>query len=736
MVIILFYYLFTRLYGISGHMNEYSDYDEGTYLMIARLINHGYLPYRDIFAVHPPLFYYLLALWLRIFGDNYVVGRLFSVFLGFLSLIIAYYVGKEIRDWKLGVSFAGLLAMDPLLIHVNPLVFHETSIEFFTLLSLYYFVKYAKCHELKHAYISLFWAALGSTSKFTIIPYLIALYLVIILSLNEKTWIYLKGASNVLLNRMQVFTGIIAYLSFILVCVSVLMVYPSKSVRNIMIVPGIHAITLKTHLIPILILMTFWGLLTVYLFKISYLRKLFEILTALLKNLKVELKLALSVLIPKVLIEGFFGLGISREYISQTYMTQGGRFLPLLNLFYYIGGKFGDIHASKLEFLVYDVPLMILLIFIFLGAVERLKSENSDIRESLKILFLANFFIYFFISPTIANPRFLYSMTLVLYLVMLDFLLGLNVSKKKAIAGVIISLVFLSAVDFGMVYWFPKGKLKLAWAPKTKELRDDLGNYIRLKGIDNESYYSINPMNAYYLNLNIEPYYLDTFGLIILNNRPAEQLLKEQAGMMIITSSWLYGAWISSWLSEELSNIVNYLHEAYSLDYADSYASGELVELYKPGNISRQLSFSSYRGKIVIWLNGTKLAYVTLKNGGQEFNYRTKIRYLEEGTYSVVQYSNNESIEFSVKLVNNTISFEMPDESILNIEFARDFVGFYKINGEVKQFELRKKEIADTSAIFLDGHELEIQGKNLLVEKISERTISIIGRKIKLKNKV
>jgi len=42
--------------------------------MIARLINQGYLPYRDIFAVHPPLFYYMLALWLRIFGDNYVVG--------------------------------------------------------------------------------------------------------------------------------------------------------------------------------------------------------------------------------------------------------------------------------------------------------------------------------------------------------------------------------------------------------------------------------------------------------------------------------------------------------------------------------------------------------------------------------------------------------------------------------------------------------------------------------------
>jgi len=140
-------------------MNEYFDYDEGTYLMIARLINQGFLPYRDIFAVHPPLYYYVLALWLRIFGDSYVVGRLLSVFLGFLSLIVAYYAGKELRNWKLGVIFSGLLAMDPLLIQFNSLVFHETSIEFFTLLSLFYFIKYFKTTNLKYAYISLFWAA-------------------------------------------------------------------------------------------------------------------------------------------------------------------------------------------------------------------------------------------------------------------------------------------------------------------------------------------------------------------------------------------------------------------------------------------------------------------------------------------------------------------------------------------------------------------------------------------------
>ena len=120
-------------------MGEYFDYDEGTYLMMARLINHGYLPYRDVFAVHPPLYYYLLALWLRIFGDNYITGRLLSVILGLVSLIVAYFTGKEVRDWKLGAAFASLLAADPLMIYMNSRVFHETVIELFTLLALYFF---------------------------------------------------------------------------------------------------------------------------------------------------------------------------------------------------------------------------------------------------------------------------------------------------------------------------------------------------------------------------------------------------------------------------------------------------------------------------------------------------------------------------------------------------------------------------------------------------------------------
>ncbi|WP_157726705.1 glycosyltransferase family 39 protein [Thermococcus sp. P6] len=735
MILISAYYLFTRLHGIAGHMNEYFDYDEGTYLLIARLINHGYLPYRDIFAVHPPLFYYLLALWLRIFGDSYIVGRLFSVFLGFLSLIVAYYVGKEVRDWKLGIAFSGLLAMDPLLIHVNPLVFHETSIELFTLLSLYHFVRYAKGRNLKHAYVSLFWAGLGSTSKFTIIPYLLALYLVVVLSLDEKTWGYLKGTVDVLLNRTQVFIAIVTYLFMTLLCIAAVMLHPAKLLREIMVVPGIHATTLKGHIIPVMILLTFWALLTICIFRLSYFGKFLETLRVLFKNLKTELKLALFALIPKATVEGFLGVAVSRDYLSQTYVSQGGRFLPFLNLFYYMGKKFGDIRASRPEFLVYDVPLMVLLALVVLAVMKNSPRRDHGAGDALKILFMMNFFVYFFVSPIIPTPRFLYPMTLVLYLLLLDFLLSLRVSRREAAVAVLISLVFLSVADFGMIYRFPSGTLKLGWATKTKTLRDDLGDYIETKGTGEAVYYSVNPMNAYYLNLTVDPWHVDTFGLILLKGTDGRDMIENVRGSgdYAILSTWVYEAWTSSLLRGNLRYIFSFLHANTTLEYADSYDSGDVIEVYDlKRNAQGGLSFSAYNGKIAIWTNGSIAAYINLKKEGEEFSHRTRIMRVKNGTYRVIQYSNEGSVEFLVDTSNDGLLLDIPDGNSLEIEFKGSFVAFYDASGSFNPVG-NEEETVNRLRIFTDTCELEILGERFLAKKTSRKRLEIGGERLKLR---
>lgn len=730
MIIIFLYYFATRLYGISGHMNEYFDYDEGTYLMIARLINHGYLPYRDIFAVHPPLFYYLLALWLRVFGDNYVVGRLFSVFLGSLSLIVAYYVGREARNWKLGVVFAGLLAMDPLLIHVNPLVFHETSIEFFTLLSLYYFVRYTKERNLRHAYISLFWAGLGSTLKFTILPFALALYLTIFFSLNREIFKYFKNAGKVLLNRKQVFIGLISCILITLISMSAIFLYPTELIRRLMIVPGFHKMEVYGQIIPSSFLLAIWGILTVYVFKVSYTDKLIKIAVYSIKNIGSAILLGLAFLFPKILIEGTLGLLISEDYLHQTYLAQGSRGFPVINLFMYIGDKFTNIYNNALELLMANVPLMLLIIAIFLVWILKLKSESNYVRPYLKVLFIVSIFVYFFVSPIIPNDRFLLPMWIVLYLLLLDFLSSVRFTKKQIHTLLSMGLIVLLISDYGMVYQYPQGKLKLIWAVHSKEMRDELKEFIFENNLSNEKFYAINPMNTYYLNLQTEPYYIDTFGLIVLKGINSSQILMNLSESDVdyyIFGTWSYFYWPNP-LRSQLEHMALITIARYNLIYGDSYKNGEILELYKKDNTDTNiLRINSYKGALQIWINETKVFKISMKEGNKTYDFRTKIISLTPTAYEIIQYNEKgERKVFDVYIGQDFIMLKCPSENTVAISFEHDIAALV----HNKLLPVNQSVISNYTEIYLPDYRIKMRGANVNVLRKSSREIQLTGDKI------
>lgn len=732
MILIFLYYLITRLYGISGHMNEYFDYDEGTYLMIARLINQGYFPYRDIFAVHPPLFYYMLALWLRIFGDDYVIGRLFSVFLGFLSLIVAYYVGKEVRDWKLGVAFAGLLAMDPLLIHVNPLVFHETSIELFTLLSLYYFVRYAKTKSLRTAYISLFWAGLGSTSKFTILPFALALYLTIFLSSNREISGYLENASRVILNRKQVFIGIMSYILITLISMSAIILWPTELVRKLMIVPGLHGIGVYGQIIPSAFLLAIWGILTVYIFKITYADKLIKLAVFSIKNIKSAILLALAFLLPKILIEGTLGVMISKDYVYQTYLAQGGRSVPILNLFMYVGDKFSYIHNNSLEFLIMNAIMLLFLFVVFFVWTLSLEVSGSVLRGYLKSLFVINFIVYFFVSPVLPNDRFLLPMWLVLYLLLLDFTMDVRFTKRQLMTVVSVFIILLLIVDFGIVYQYPKGKLKLIWACHSKEMRDELKEFIVRNNLANERFYAVNPMNAYYLNLQTEPYYIDTFGLIVLKGMNASQILANLSKSGVnyyIFSTWSYSWWDSGQLRKQLRALTIRVITSHQLLYSDSLKNGEILELYRSSkDPDRKLYLSTYKGTLQLWNNKSTIASIYVTHENTSYNYRTRIFLLYGKRYKVIQYSNESNkVTFELYLDNTSITLEFNEKNNVTLKFFKDIAIF---KGD-KLITTNKTTNIKSVDVYLSDIRLMISGEFEL-NKRDDKTLVIEGKKIRI----
>lgn len=79
--------------------------------------------------VHFPLYQLLLAVWMKLFSRNDIAIRLFSVFLGVLTIVFAFFTGKEFKDEKLGNIFAFLVAINA------TLIFYSQEVKFYIMLA-------------------------------------------------------------------------------------------------------------------------------------------------------------------------------------------------------------------------------------------------------------------------------------------------------------------------------------------------------------------------------------------------------------------------------------------------------------------------------------------------------------------------------------------------------------------------------------------------------------------------
>lgn len=91
--------------------------------------------------VHFPLYQIFLAGWIKLFGNDDIAIRLFSVFAGVLNVIAAYFAGKEFKDGKTGNLFAFLTAINATLIFYSQEVKFYIFLSLFVTLSLYFIVR-------------------------------------------------------------------------------------------------------------------------------------------------------------------------------------------------------------------------------------------------------------------------------------------------------------------------------------------------------------------------------------------------------------------------------------------------------------------------------------------------------------------------------------------------------------------------------------------------------------------
>ena len=117
--------------------------DEGAHLMDAALVLDGSIPLVD-FDSRQPLYVYVLAGFLKLFGTNYNAGRLYAVTFSLLTGVIVFLLAKALFDEQVGLLSAATYWMLPLELLQSTLVKTEPLATFLTCVCFYTVVKFSR----------------------------------------------------------------------------------------------------------------------------------------------------------------------------------------------------------------------------------------------------------------------------------------------------------------------------------------------------------------------------------------------------------------------------------------------------------------------------------------------------------------------------------------------------------------------------------------------------------------
>jgi hypothetical protein len=92
-------------------------------------------------SLHPPLYVWLTSISFLMFGVTEFAARFFSAFLGGLTLIAVYRIGKELQDERLGFVAAMLFGLNPFVTFLARQGQFDTTLVFLLTLSLLFYLR-------------------------------------------------------------------------------------------------------------------------------------------------------------------------------------------------------------------------------------------------------------------------------------------------------------------------------------------------------------------------------------------------------------------------------------------------------------------------------------------------------------------------------------------------------------------------------------------------------------------
>jgi uncharacterized membrane protein len=118
--------------------------DEAVSANVAKLPINQIISNFSVGDFHPPLYYWFLDLWVKIFGGTVLAMRLSSVLFSIIMVFGVYKIGEELKNKKVALWAAWFLAINPLLIYYGQELRMYTMSVMWLIWAVYYWIKLIK----------------------------------------------------------------------------------------------------------------------------------------------------------------------------------------------------------------------------------------------------------------------------------------------------------------------------------------------------------------------------------------------------------------------------------------------------------------------------------------------------------------------------------------------------------------------------------------------------------------
>jgi 4-amino-4-deoxy-L-arabinose transferase-like glycosyltransferase len=152
------------------------DSDEALYAQAALAMTKGYIPYKDIFFAHPPVYLHMEYLVIRV-SPSLLSMRIFNVLLGLAITCLIFYTVTLVYSERSALIASGVYVLFPLAIHSNKTALVDNGLTFFTTLMMLFFIKYLRGKKTKHLALSGAFAGIALMTKYTAVLVIGALVL-------------------------------------------------------------------------------------------------------------------------------------------------------------------------------------------------------------------------------------------------------------------------------------------------------------------------------------------------------------------------------------------------------------------------------------------------------------------------------------------------------------------------------------------------------------------------------